>query len=377
MGVLLPERRPRPLQTVFISRGLNHRVVEANKVTTSSQKFELEFIREYSKLSPVTIVYIGREPCESKELSRELGLTCSTYRNLFNVIRRTTGREKSVVLATGYDPRVIFVLIFLRLFGYRCYSFVYDTHTLYASNKPFARRTVINVFFAIGFSLARFINGWLVLNDAFIKKDRVKIEYLKLKVGATVPSRMVDGVPSSSGDSIVFLFAGTLNEDNGTKLLLEAVRSIPRDGFQVHIYGYGPLSPLVRQYAAEDRRVIFFGTTDNDVVLQKQREADFLIHLRNPNSVAIDIAYPSKLIEYLCSGTPVLSNIFANIGDDVADSVVSIENYGQDGIRRAILNVLDGNVKPPPREQIFARLQRERGWDRIASAVAGFVRVKQ
>ena len=364
------------MQTVFISRGLNHTVVERNKLTTSSQKFELEFIKAYSKLSPVTVVYIGNKPCEDKvEINANFRLVCSRYRNLFGVIRRITGGEKAIVFATGYDPRTIGVMILLKLLGCRCYSFIYDTHKLYAADKPFVRRSLINLFFGVGLNLARFITGWLVLNDGFIKKGKWRIGYLKVRVGASLPNSLVDFAEMSDKSAVVFLLSGTLNEDNGTKLLLEAVRTIERDGFELHIYGYGPLSELVRSYSKEDRRIRFFGAVDNDLVLQKQREADFLIHLRDPSSIAVDVAYPSKLIEYLCSGRPVLSNVLPGIGDDVAESIVPIEAYGRDGIRRAILDVLDGSVTPPAREQIFARLRNRRGWDAIALEVASFVQV--
>lgn len=63
----------------------------------------------------------------------------------------------------------------------------------------------------------------------------------------------------------------------------------------------------------------------------RQRWAAYFIHLSDPCSIASEYAYPSNLIEYRCSDTPVLSKLFPGICE-AADFVIPITDYGVAGV---------------------------------------------
>jgi len=366
-------------KTIIISRSLTREVLQYNRITTSSEKFERGFVREYAKLSEVEVVTLGGKR-HDPELVKDLNISVSRA-GLLNLIWRIIPIKRSgvsTIMVTGYDARLMIILILFRVIGVRAFAFIYDSHRQSLADYRIAKRLIIDSYFSIGFYLAKFLDGWIVLNDGFILRSNFSIPYLLTGVGVD-PDILGDDRKSSRRESpmaikstMIFLFSGTLNYENGISLLIEAFCAISLNDAQLHIYGDGKLADFVVQASRNDKRIIFFGRVDNDVLTSRQTEATYLIHLRDPNSIASEYSYPSKLIEYLCSGTPVMSNIFPGIGD-VANYVIPISDYSAVGVGQALIGVLNGKAPLPRETSVEAWLVAHRGWARIASDIKEFV----
>ena len=117
---------------------------------------------------------------------------------------------------------------------------------------------------------------------------------------------------------VVLMYAGGLSELKGIPLLLSAMAYLHEPSYLLWITGDGPLRATVEAAAAADPRIRYWGFAPYSEVLQLMREATILI---NPHSTGLESAryvFPSKLIEYLASGKPVIST---------ASSPVTVEQY--------------------------------------------------
>lgn len=110
---------------------------------------------------------------------------------------------------------------------------------------------------------------------------------------------------------IVFMYAGLLEKVTGIDLLLEAFHQIDIPNIQLAVSGKGGLNSLVEEYAARDARIINLGYLEYDQYLENLKKADVLVNPRNMNLEENKNNFPSKIMEYLATGKPIISTKFA------------------------------------------------------------------
>lgn len=110
------------------------------------------------------------------------------------------------------------------------------------------------------------------------------------------------------------MYSGKLDEQYGIKMLVNAFMSIQNSDIELWITGGGNAERYIKECAEKDARIKFYGflPTRQDV-LEKQAEASLLVNMRLPSESASSYCFPSKLFEYMATGTPVLSFNIAGI----------------------------------------------------------------
>lgn len=357
--------------TVFISSALNYDVLAKGRVTTSSQKFEKELVLSYADIADTCVINISRLQGEESQFIGKIEFLLANYLTLASRLLQLGNGRRLLIVSTGYDPRLMLILTLFRLLGAKSFTFIYDTHQIAIRRHNFVRRFTIDVYFTIGFTIAGWLNGWIVLNDRFVRKRNRRINFIKTWVG--MQSRDYDRSASPRQDGqFVFLYSGTLIEDNGTRLLVEAMKSVPNRNVKLEILGDGPLAGFVRRSAEVDPRIFYYGRVDNFVAIKRQDQANFLVHLRDPRSPAGDYSFPSKLAEYLSGPTPVMSNRFPGC-EGYMDFVDEIGEYTAESISDSIIKVLENRITKDPRTDERRRFVASRGWDGAAKAIRDFV----
>jgi glycosyltransferase involved in cell wall biosynthesis len=107
--------------------------------------------------------------------------------------------------------------------------------------------------------------------------------------------------------SFVIVAAGSLDEANGILVLLEAFSVLEGEQYRLRIAGSGLLEHRVREAAAQDPRIEYVGYVSFEQVLDLYNSADVLINMRLTKAMNTKYFYPSKVMEYLASGVPVIS----------------------------------------------------------------------
>ena len=65
----------------------------------------------------------------------------------------------------------------------------------------------------------------------------------------------------------------------------------------------------------------YCGKVDNATMLSIQKSADLLICPRKPDDYTTKYTFPSKVLEYICSGVPVLSNALLGIPEEYKEYI--------------------------------------------------------
>jgi glycosyltransferase involved in cell wall biosynthesis len=136
------------------------------------------------------------------------------------------------------------------------------------------------------------------------------------------------------------VFTGSLNSLSGIELLLEAFSKIMISNLQLHIYGSGEKEKVVNEYICKNERIFFHGQVSNDRIVEIQKNADLLVSPRLPDDFTTRYTFPSKVLEYITSGTPVLSNKLPGIPVEYDDLINFTQTSNSDEWARMITNIV-------------------------------------
>jgi glycosyltransferase involved in cell wall biosynthesis len=164
-----------------------------------------------------------------------------------------------------------------------------------------------------------------------------------------------------NGSPISVVYAGGLYRESGIDLLAQAFMRANRPDKRLIIYGAGELESRIRSYSTSSPNILFMGFVSSRELAQAYNEADILI---NPHLLSVSKSlgsFPSKLIEYLCTGKPVISTNMPVLSDEFKKHLVISDSDSADEMMRLIDEVSnwDINRRAEWRTQVMEYVKRE------------------
>lgn len=143
--------------------------------------------------------------------------------------------------------------------------------------------------------------------------------------------------------NFTILYAGGLKEEYGLALLVDAMTLIHDPTIQLWIYGKGEYADIVKAHAKKDTRIKFFGYVPSEQVAEKYHEADLLVNPRPTAYQFTKYSFPSKIMEYMASGTPVLTTKLSGIPDDYYPFLFTIDEESESFLATKIMEIKNEN----------------------------------
>lgn len=137
------------------------------------------------------------------------------------------------------------------------------------------------------------------------------------------------------------MYAGLLDARYGVKAMVDGFVLANVPDSELHIYGNGPYVDELQKVTQEHPNVIYHGIAMNDEVVRAEIEADLLINPRPTHEEFTKYSFPSKNMEYMASGTPVLTTNLPGMPEEYKQYVYLIEDESTEGIARAIKTTFD------------------------------------
>jgi len=180
--------------------------------------------------------------------------------------------------------------------------------------------------------------------------------------------------PARRGKKIL-VYTGSLIYYDGTRELLEAASCLDPGRYELHIYGRGPEEALVQQYQSKYPNIKLMGYLPNKEMKEVMMSADLLINPRIDNEKTDIFGFPSKIVEYLLSGTPVLTTRFAAMPEAYAGFVHLIERQSSAGIAQAIEDVfrLPEDVRRHMSKDAYDYVFQHHSYSSIVDEMAAFI----
>lgn len=148
---------------------------------------------------------------------------------------------------------------------------------------------------------------------------------------------------SAENEVKAILYSGTLHYKYGIKNLLDAFEEIKNEKTELWICGSGEAETEIKKLSAKDNRIKFFGFCTQAEVANLRFKASVLVNPRTNEGEYTKYSFPSKTMEYMASGKPVVMYKLDGIPDEY-DEYLNYVNTDVDdisGLKNAILNVID------------------------------------
>lgn len=187
-------------------------------------------------------------------------------------------------------------------------------------------------------------DGHSVASDAIARTFLPGRAYVRIE-GGIANELFAGGLEekSSAGKTpsapFIITSAGGLNESNGVLVLLKAFSLLKGDQWRLRIAGAGPLEQHVREASRNDPRIEYLGLIPFLAVLQLYSTSDVLINMRVTKALNTEFFFPSKMMEYLASGVPVISTCTGHVREEFGRFCYLLEEETPEALAGLILTV--------------------------------------
>lgn len=140
----------------------------------------------------------------------------------------------------------------------------------------------------------------------------------------------------------VLMYSGSLWKKNaGIEYLTEGFLKANVSGFELHFYGTGELTPWIEEMSKKHPQIKYKGCVTNSEIIERQCEASLLVNPRPSVEEFCKYSFPSKTIEYMASGTPVLMTRLPGIPEEYFQYVYTIDSETPEGVCEVLKKVLN------------------------------------
>lgn len=136
------------------------------------------------------------------------------------------------------------------------------------------------------------------------------------------------------------LYAGSISKIYGSELLVRGFQMADIPNAQLRIYGFGDYVEELEQIAREDSRVIYGGLLLNAQVVEKEQQATLLVNPRPTDAEFVKYSFPSKTMEYMASGTPLLTTVLPGMPREYHPYVYLLEEETVEGMARKLQEIM-------------------------------------
>ena len=197
-----------------------------------------------------------------------------------------------------------------------------------------------------GFFEYRMIKYGLKMADTFVLLAKGMEKYVPRAINNNV---VVEGIGGDHFPRPIFkedthiktlLYTGSLGVHTSIKELVQAFMLTTNDSFRLKICGSGVYADYIKEMSEKDNRIIFCGSVSRDEAVSLQKEATVLINPRLPSVPDTPFSFPSKTIEYLASGTPMIGYKLIGIPEEYYKYFYIPEDESIEALTRLISDVL-------------------------------------
>lgn len=288
-----------------------------------------------------------------KEKRRVLGYNTYTppVKWLYRACRRTQSKLHIILMDLGVPPARL-GLSKIRMWGYK-------------SSEKDAHKYIPK------------LDGRIVINENMVTEYAPGMDYVLVDGGINdeVIKRLFS-LKESHEKTVTYVLAGMLWDQNGTKLVLDALKSQPELDIKVIFAGKGNDVPLIEEAAKTDARIQYVGMLNMDELFRVYESADVLLNLRIEEE--IDMHFPSKLLECLTMGKLVLSTPVAHAERDYGQYMEILHDMTPEGLAQKMQHIASRTKSELLETGIKARhfMLENRTWEKRTKEIMDYVMSK-
>lgn len=149
-----------------------------------------------------------------------------------------------------------------------------------------------------------------------------------------------DNTLEGKSDPKVMMYAGGIHKEFGIQRLVNAFVAADIPGWELHIYGDGNYQSELTELCKTRSNVKYYGQQPNSLVVENQLKASLLVNPRLTDAEYVKYSFPSKTLECMVSGTPLLTTDLPGMPKSYHDYVYRFGEETEAGFRTVLEQVL-------------------------------------
>ena len=203
-----------------------------------------------------------------------------------------------------------------------------------------------DIFQSIGLNYCRRHDGYLLLADAMNK----------LVNPNNKPSIVIEGFADAGMESKsnklvekrypkVLMYAGGISKQYGLELLVKAFLKIGNPEWVLNIYGRGDYVEELKEVSNNHKNVQYMGLVENETIVKEQIAATLLVNPRPTHEEFVKYSFPSKTIESMASGTPLLTTRLPSMPENYHNYVYLFDEENEESFSRVLSSTMEKPVE--------------------------------
>lgn len=210
----------------------------------------------------------------------------------------------------------------------KLFSLVPDLPDYLTTEKLNASRVnkwLLNIYKKMAMKEQMNTNGYICFSEQQMEKLNTKLTHIVMEGYASI--EVIDEIlPATlNTNKTIYMYAGNLKEDSGVAFFARAFHVANLKDSEFWVFGEGQLEKDIREMDYPE--VILKGVCSKEEIIAYEKAADCLINPRPIDEEYAKYSFPSKLMEYMATGTPVLTTHIPSLPDDYIDKVILVEKY--------------------------------------------------
>lgn len=268
---------------------------------------------------------------------KQLCQRTSSHSLLKKWLKENRDEEKAVLIYSAYQPVAASIIALCRRYQTKCYAIIPDLpRDMYALAKMTPLKKWLSEFYVrAAEKIQGSFDGYIYLTEA-----------MKEVIAPNAPYTVVEGIAdvaeareltlTDKTSEFTVMYAGTLNEKYGIRNLVEAFVGLKKENARLWIFGSGDFQGKIREYAKSDKRICYFGRVARQEVLEREKQASLLVNVRDDKDEFTKYSFPSKVIEYMLSGTPMFMTKLSGIPEEYYNHTYWVEDNDVPTLRKAL-----------------------------------------
>ena len=188
--------------------------------------------------------------------------------------------------------------------------------------------------------LYSYVDKYILLTKQMAQKLDIRVPFMVMEGIASTQTYLEDqSIVSKFKGERYILYTGTLNYEFGIRTLLRAFSLIRDNDIKLVICGTGAAEKEIRE--SVDGRIIFLGKIDRKQVLSLQQYATVLVNPRQNNEEFTKYSFPSKTMEYLAAGVPIVAYKLDGIPEEYDKHIIYVPDNTPESLAKTIIKVLN------------------------------------
>lgn len=219
--------------------------------------------------------------------------------------------------------------------GFKTVGIVTDVpcYFSYAQNITFTQK--------LNLKIMQKFKSYLLLTEQMNEIVNLKNRpYVVLEGHSDIAMKDVENLLENKNPQKVCLYAGSLMKIYGIESLVRGFVDANIPNAELHIYGDGDFREELEQLAKENGSVKYLGVAPNSEIVKAELKATLLVNPRPTHEEYTKYSFPSKNMEYMASGTPILTTKLPGMPKEYNKYVYLLEEETEDGVCKSLKEIL-------------------------------------